>query len=57
MASSIESATSSIGEVKMTVARLMQESGQYRGLFEKLSLEVAATESGIRENQYSHSFG
>ena len=41
MASSIESATKTIGDTKMTVAGLMQETEQFRRLSERLQLEVA----------------
>ena len=49
MASSIESATKTIGDTKMTVAGLMQETEQFRLLSERLQLEVGTGESGIRE--------
>lgn len=49
IASSIEQATKTIGDTKMSVAKLMQETEQHRHLFERLQLEATTGESGIRE--------
>ncbi|WP_438317524.1 chromosome segregation protein SMC [Sporosarcina sp. FA9] len=49
MASSIESATKTIGNLKMEIAGIMHEMEQLRHSTEVLQLEIATGESGIRE--------
>jgi len=49
MATSIESATVTVGDSKMVVAELMEKSQKLRKLTETIQLEIAAMESGIRE--------
>ena len=49
MAATIGTATTKIGDTKMDVAKLLQETDQYRSLVESLQIEIAAAESGIRE--------
>jgi chromosome segregation protein len=49
MASSINSASKTIGDTKMKVAELMQDTEQSRRLTEKLQHEITTAESAIRE--------
>ena len=53
LATSIESATKTIGDTRMTVGKLMEETEQARLHFERLQLKIAASESGIRETDIS----
>lgn len=49
LASSIEVAEDSIGQTKMQVAKLMQETEEVRKLTETLQLEMATAEASVRE--------
>ena len=50
MSASIERGNTAIRDVKMDVAKYMQETEQYRQKVESLQLEMATTEATIRES-------
>lgn len=51
MATSIDIATKTIGDMNMEAAELMQKAEQARQLNEKWQLEIAAAEAGVRETE------
>lgn len=51
MAESIQSATTTIGDTKMDVAKKLHEADRLRKITDSLQIDIATTESSIRESE------